>query len=1478
MKKINKLLFFAILVPFVAACDSFMPNFNNRSQPQEDPAPASSSSKPVETSSVRKTEKFVINWVDWDGDVLMTEKYEKGNWPTYKGLTPSRESENGIDFQFTGWLPEVTEVNEDKSYVAQYMTINSYEEQTSDKVRVKFLNYDGTILLENEYKKGRTPSYYGQTPVRPSEGDIQYTFAGWCPELGPVDVDTNYVATFTSSYAQSEYTVKWVNYDGTTLQESQYKIGETPSYKGATPTRAKEGEFEYTFKGWSPEIQPVRGDTTYVATYSSYYVQSTFKVKWLNYDGSLLSENTCTAGEVPYYVGSAPTKPSDGDIEYKFSGWSPSVGPVYNDVTYIATFNSTYEQSSFTVKWVNWDGTTLSEIQCSKGETPYYSGMNPTRSSDGDIQYTFVGWNPSIGPVYNDTTYVATYSSSYDQSTFSVKFLNWDGTVLTEEVYEKGSTPVYSGSTPTRESDGDIQYTFTGWNPNISPVYSDATYVATYSSSYDQSTYTVKFLNWDGSVLTSEVYDKGATPVYLGATPTRASDGDINYTFIGWNSTLQPVYSDATYVAVYSTSYIQTSFTVKWLNWDGSTLSEDTYSKGEYPTYNGSTPTRENDGDINYTFTGWNPSIEPVFSDTTYVAVFSSSYVQSSFTIKFLDWDGRTLSEQQYGIGEYPSYPYGTPMRSSDGDINYSFVGWNPSIQSVSGDATYVAVYSSSYTQSTFEIRWVNYDGTVLERDFCSSGELPTYDGTDPYKPAEHGNNYVFTGWAPTVAPATSDATYIAQFAMSNENIDYAVTWYDWNGNYLAQDYFKYGSTPEYNHGTPYRYPDTEKTYAFIGWEPEITEVTRNTSYKAVFESATRQYEVRWFDANDNLIYSEMVDYGAQLQYQGDTPTRESDTYYHYTFSGWNNDYCYGNTDVRPNFNSTLRQYKVTWANADGSVFKEEMFNAGDWPNFNGDYPTKDPEGAYSYSFRDWYPSRSSVTEDVTYTAQFYENERWVNIRFANHEGNIIWSNSYVYGSEFDVNFDSYTLGEAVPKGDAEHYYEFIGWDKEISNIANEDVVYNPVYEERNCVDNLILKLSQDGTHYVVIGYKDIPLCGHIGIPAEYNGLPITEIGVSAFSNCSQIRNVVMTDSITKIGDTAFGWCYSARFVLSKNIQEIGRSAFENDGSIGDIDLPNIETIGINAFAWSWNSSSTIKLGKNLREINENALVCFGGKFEVDEENQYFATIDGVLYNKDVTELVAYPYGKNDQSFMVPNSVTKICDYAFRYNEKLMNVTLPDSLVEIGQGAFYECRQIRSVVIPDSVTILKEQAFSSCERLASVEISANITEINANVFNNCDALTNVVIPDGITAIRYAAFANCNKLKNITIPSSVTAINESAFAGCLSLESIEIPSGVTILYNYIFDSCKNLTSVIINEGVQTIYSGCFNDCVNMDEITLPSTITWISGGAFYGCYYMYTIRFNGTMEQWNAIGKDSNWNENCGVTQIICTDGTINIGD
>lgn len=1454
MKKISKFLFFALLVPLVAACDSFMPNFSRNGQPSEAPAPVSSSSKPTEqSSSQQKIEKYTITWVDWDGDTLISEKYEKGSWPTYKGLTPTRESENGIDFQFTGWLPEITEVNENRAYVAQYMTINSYEEQTSDKVQVKFLNYDGSILLESEYKKGRTPAYYGVTPVRPDEGDIKYTFAGWCPELGPVNVDTNFVATFTSSYQQSSFTVKWVNYDGVTLSESQYKIGDIPSYNGPTPTRAKEGEIEYRFTGWSPEVQPVYGDAVYVANFSSTYVQSSFKVRWLNYDGTLLNENTCSAGEVPFYMGATPTKPSDGDIDYSFTGWSPSVGPVYSDVTYVATFNSAYEQSSFTVKWVNWDGTTLSESQVGKGDTPYYNGANPTRASDGDIQYSFVGWNPNIGPTYSDTTYVATYSSSYDQSSFTVKFLNWDGSTLTSETYEKGATPVYTGPTPTRASDGDIQYTFTGWNPNISPVYSDTSYVAVFSSSYDQSSYTVKFLNYDGTVLTSDVYEKGATPVYMGITPTRASDGDINYTFIGWNSTLQPVYGDATYVAVYSTSYVQSSFTVKWLNWDGSTLSEETYSKGEYPTYTGSTPTRENDGDINYTFTGWNPSIEPVFADTTYVAVFSSSYVQSSFTIKFLDWDGKTLSESQYSLGAWPIYPGGNPTRASDGDINYTFTGWNPSIDYVSGDATYVAVYNSSYTQSTFTIRWVNYDGTVLETDYCASGEIPVYDGNDPYKPAEFGNNYVFTGWAPTVAPATCDTTYIAQFKMSNENIDYAITWYDWNGNYLYQDYFKYGSTPEYNHGTPMRYPDTDKTYAFAGWEPEITEVTRNASYKAVYEFATRQYEVRWHDADGNIIYSEMVDYGATLQYNGEAPTRESDTYYHYTFTGWDNTNCYGTTDVYPRFESSYRQYKVTWANYDGTVIREDMVNAGDWPSYNGDTPTRDPEGQYSYSFSDWYPSRNSVTEDVTYTASYNENTRWVNIQFADYEGNSIWSNSYVYGSEFNVNFDSYMLNQAVPKGDADHYYELVGWDKEISNIANEDAVYNPVYEERDCIDNLALKLSQDGTHYIVVGYKNVPTCGHIGIPAEYKGLPITEIAPRAFRNVQGVTRLVMSDSITTIGEEAFGWCYFET-TLSKGLTTVGRQAFYNNNWLHNLDLPNIEVIGEGAFGACYELQN-VKLGSNLRVIESGAFSGAGSYFEI-EDNEYYQTINGIIFSKDGKTLIAYPRFKTDSEFEVPEGVEIIGNNAFSDNDYLKNVVLPASLQELGNYAFYNCDYLVNVTF-------------NC---------LSLDRIGEYAFGYCYNLESIVLPSTVAYISNCVFYQCKKLKSIDLPDSTTYIGGNAFSDCYVLESINLPEGFSRIYGSLFSNCKNITSIVVPEGVVGIEWQAFYNCISLDEVSLPSTISWISDRAFEGCYFMYVIHYNGTMAEWEAIEKGSDWNYNSGITQIICTDGTINLGD
>ena len=133
---------------------------------------------------------------------------------------------------------------------------------------------------------------------------------------------------------------------------------------------------------------------------------------------------------------------------------------------------------------------------------------------------------------------------------------------------------------------------------------------------------TVTWKNWDGTILgTSPVnYDYGTIPTYDG-TPARAADAQYTYRFIGWTPEPVPVMGNAEYTAVYEKEL--RSYTVRWLNWDGTELYRTTEKYGATPVYGGVTPTRADDGVNSYTFSGWNQTVTAVIGDTTYTAQFT---------------------------------------------------------------------------------------------------------------------------------------------------------------------------------------------------------------------------------------------------------------------------------------------------------------------------------------------------------------------------------------------------------------------------------------------------------------------------------------------------------------------------------------------------------------------------------------------------------------------------------------------------------------------------------------------------------------------------------------------------------------------------------------------------------------------------------------------------------------------------------------
>lgn len=203
---------------------------------------------------------YTIKFVNDDGTELQSSSVAYGETPVYSGETPTKPATEEYTYTFAGWSPEITSVTEDATYTATYT-------QAPREYNIKFTNDNDTELQSSSVAYGETPIYNGETPTKEATAQYTYEFLAWSPAIVPVSADAVYKATYSNTV--NEYTIRFVNEDGTELQSSSVVYGETPVYNGETPTKPDDDQYTYTFAGWNPEIAEVTGDATYTAVYSA---------------------------------------------------------------------------------------------------------------------------------------------------------------------------------------------------------------------------------------------------------------------------------------------------------------------------------------------------------------------------------------------------------------------------------------------------------------------------------------------------------------------------------------------------------------------------------------------------------------------------------------------------------------------------------------------------------------------------------------------------------------------------------------------------------------------------------------------------------------------------------------------------------------------------------------------------------------------------------------------------------------------------------------------------------------------------------------------------------------------------------------------------------------------------------------------------------------------------------------------------------
>ena len=352
------------------------------------------------------------------------------------------------------------------------------------------------------------------------------------------------------------------------------------------------------------------------------------------------------------------------------------------------------------------------------------------------------------------------------------------------------------------------------------------------------------------------------------------------------------------------------------------------------------------------------------------------------------------------------------------------------------------------------------------------------------------------------------------------------------------------------------------------------------------------------------------------------------------------------------------------------------------------------------------------------------------------------------------------------------------------------------------------------------------------------------------------VPSMIDGHTVVEIGDYAFYWCGSlTSVIIPDTVISIGGFAFDHCDNLTSISIPD-SVICLKDFALSGGSSLT--------------------DITVDVNNPAYCSLDGVLFNKSMTEIICYPQGKTATTYSIPNSVTSIGNYAFFRCTSLSSIVIPNSVTSIGEGAFEYCNNLTSIIIPDGVTSIGNYAFYGCRSLTSIIIPDGVTSIGNYAFDGCSSLPSIIIPDGVTSIGNYAFYDCGSLSSIYIPDSVINLGELALSGVKSLTSItvdadntafcsldgvlfnksmteiicypqgktattySIPNGVTSIGDSAFNGCTSLSSIVIPNSVTSIGERTFADCKKLTSITIPNSVTSIGDSAFNGCTSLTSI--------------------------------------
>lgn len=342
----------------------------------------------------------------------------------------------------------------------------------------------------------------------------------------------------------------------------------------------------------------------------------------------------------------------------------------------------------------------------------------------------------------------------------------------------------------------------------------------------------------------------------------------------------------------------------------------------------------------------------------------------------------------------------------------------------------------------------------------------------------------------------------------------------------------------------------------------------------------------------------------------------------------------------------------------------------------------------------------------------------------------------------------------------------------------------------------------------------------------------LQEIGEDAFEACQITGELRIPGTVQRIGNYAFLDCEELEsLVLAEGVKEIGAQAFARCGSLREVHIPaSVTSIGYRAFGVGLNSLTDVYYGGSLAEWEQIA----AEEKVMPSARVHCADGDIVPHTADrCGDDLSWSVDEN--GVLLISGTGDMWDYDVEdppwreERDQIRELQILPGVTGIGSHAFVGCSVLERVSIPEGVTKIGPSAFSSCKALQEIDLPESLRTIEECAFIG-SGLVGVRIPEGVTSMDRAAFYDCKELKSVYLPGSIYSVGESAFSGCEALVSVTLGEGLGVLEQHAFFRCRELK-----------------------EIRFPSSVTEIGSWAFCHCSDLTRIHFDGHPP---SVGQDA----------------------